>query len=86
VVAVRGTVVDVDFEGEAPALSSALRCALDTDKVVIAIVHAHVGGARVRAIALDSTRGLRSRAMASRSPFRLDGSSSAGSSMCTAEL
>jgi F-type H+-transporting ATPase subunit beta len=59
VVAVRGTVVDVDFEGEAPALSSALRCALDTDKVVIAIVHAHVGGARVRAIALDSTRGLR---------------------------
>jgi F-type H+-transporting ATPase subunit beta len=59
VAAVHGTVLEVDLEGASPPLSTALRCRLSRDRWVTAVVHASIGGARVRAIALDSTRGLR---------------------------
>ena len=59
VVAVRGTVLEIDIAGPHPRLSTALRCRLSGDRWVTAVVHAHVGGWRVTAIAVDSTRGLR---------------------------
>jgi len=59
VVAVRGTVLEVDFDGSSPPLAAALRCHLAGDRWITAVVHAHIGGARVRAFALESTRGLR---------------------------
>jgi F-type H+-transporting ATPase subunit beta len=51
-------VIDVDFDAEVPPLSAALRCEL-AGHWITAVVHAHLGGARVRGVALDSTRGLR---------------------------
>jgi F-type H+-transporting ATPase subunit beta len=59
VVAIRGTVLDVDVPGAVPPLSSALQCELPGQHRVTAVVHAHLGQGRVRAIALASTRGLR---------------------------
>lgn len=59
VTAVRGTVVDVCFERELPPLDAALQCDLNHDGEVTAVVHAHLGGSLVRAIATDSTRGMR---------------------------
>ncbi len=59
VAAVRGTVVDIDMDGALPPLLTALRCQLPGDREVTAVIHAHLGGPRVRAIALGSTRGLR---------------------------
>ncbi len=61
---VRGTVLDIDIDGAPPPLSSALRCELAGGGIVTAVVHAHIGGGRVRAIAVDSTRGLRRGALA----------------------
>jgi F-type H+-transporting ATPase subunit beta len=70
VVAVRGTVVDVAFDGRPPAPGDAIRCALDAEHhEVTAVVHAHLDDWTVRAIAIGSTRGLR-RGQAARS---LDG-------------
>lgn len=58
VIAVRGTVIDVQFEGGVPALDTALECHLNQHGTVTAVVHSHLGNSVVRAIALDSTRGL----------------------------
>lgn len=58
VVAIRGTVIDVTFEDGLPSLGTLLRCTLD-DGSIGAFVHSHLGDWSVRAIAIDSTRGLR---------------------------
>jgi F-type H+/Na+-transporting ATPase subunit beta len=59
VTAVRGTVVDVHFAGGVPPLGARLLCHSATDGDVMAFVHSHLGCATVRAIAVDSTRGIR---------------------------
>lgn len=59
VVAVRGTVVDVRFQDQVPPLASALHCLLDGAHPITTVIHSHLGGTEVRAIAIDSTRGLR---------------------------
>ena len=58
IAAVRGTVLDIDVQGVIPVVGTVLECtsAVGTIK---AAVHAHLGAARVRAIALGATRGLR---------------------------
>lgn len=56
---VRGTVLDIDMEGVVLPLSTALQCRLSADRWVTAVIQAHVSPTRVRAIALQSTRGLR---------------------------
>src|SRR5690349_198319 len=58
VTAVRGTVIDVQFDDGLPPLDAALVCSLDHQASIVAIVHSHLGNAAVRAIAVDSTRGL----------------------------
>jgi F-type H+-transporting ATPase subunit beta len=59
VVAVRGTVIDVLFPELMPGLGTTLHCALDHQGTLTAVVHSHLGGSTVRAIATESTRGLR---------------------------
>ncbi|MEQ9410311.1 MAG: F0F1 ATP synthase subunit beta [Fuerstiella sp.] len=59
VTAVRGTVVDAWFENGLPPIDAALHCELDDDDAVTAVVHSHLGSSSVRAIATDSTRGMR---------------------------
>ncbi|MCB9569119.1 MAG: F0F1 ATP synthase subunit beta [Myxococcales bacterium] len=59
VIAVRGTILEVALDGPLPPISAALRCQISDDHWITAVVHAHVGDAQVRAIALESTRGLR---------------------------
>ncbi|MCA9177947.1 MAG: F0F1 ATP synthase subunit beta [Planctomycetales bacterium] len=59
VTAVRGTVLDAFFPQGAPPIGARLRCDSDADGEVISFVHSHLGQATVRAIAVDSTRGLR---------------------------
>jgi F-type H+-transporting ATPase subunit beta len=58
VVAIQGTVLDVEVDGATPPVSAALRCRLGPDRWLGAIVMAHLGPARVRAVAVDATRGL----------------------------
>ncbi len=58
-VAVRGTVLDVEWGGRVPPLAAAIQCQLSPERQICAVVHSHLGGAVVRAIALESTRGLR---------------------------
>ena len=57
--AVRGTILDVDVAGAMPPVSTALMCQLADGETIRAVVQAHVGAGRVRAIAEDSTRRLR---------------------------
>lgn len=57
--AVRGTILEVDVQGAMPPMSAALTCHLPDGGTITAVVHAHIGAGRVRAIALDSTRRLR---------------------------
>jgi len=59
VIAVRGTVLDVHFDSRVPPIAAGLRCRLGDDEWVSAVVHSHLGGSVARAIALESTRGLR---------------------------
>ncbi len=59
VASVRGTVIEVDMEGAVPPIATALECRLSEQTWVPAVIQAHVGAARVRAIALDSTQGLK---------------------------
>ena len=59
VAAVRGTVLELDLEGELPPVSTALECQLPQGPPVTAVVQAHVDARRVRAIAIESTRRLR---------------------------
>ncbi len=56
---VRGTVLEVELEGAVLPLSTALQCHLCADRWVTAVIQSHVSPSRVRAIALQSTRGLR---------------------------
>ncbi|WKZ29300.1 MAG: F0F1 ATP synthase subunit beta [Patescibacteria group bacterium] len=59
IVQVIGPVVDVEFEGELPAILTALETkAVDGHRVVLE-VQAHVGGNRVRAVAMQTTDSLR---------------------------
>src|SRR5262245_39431721 len=59
IVQVIGPVVDVEFEGELPAILTALETkAVDGHRVVLE-VQSHVGGNRVRAVAMQSTDALR---------------------------
>src|SRR5581483_6683754 len=57
VTAVRGSVVDVAFEGELPAIKEALRLLTDDRSVVLEVAH-HVDPRIVRAIAMQHTEGL----------------------------
>jgi hypothetical protein len=57
--AVRGTVIEVEFQDRLPAIGGALHCQVATDQWLTAVVHSHIGGRKVQAIALDSTRGMR---------------------------
>lgn len=59
VIAVRGTVIDVHFDGGVPPLDAALSCDMDRRDPVIAVIHSHLGASAVRAVAVDSTRGLK---------------------------
>lgn len=56
--AVRGTVLDIEVDGEIPPVGAELTCAGPQGEVS-AVVQAHLGPARVRAIALEASRGLR---------------------------
>ena len=58
VVGVRGTVVDVRFEGRPPPLHAAVRMQT-AGEPVIAVVQSHLGPDLARTIALTPTRGLR---------------------------
>ncbi len=58
VVAVRGTVIDVLFDDVVPPIDAALECRLNHTGLITAVVHSHLGGSAVRAISIDSTRGL----------------------------
>ncbi|QDU75807.1 ATP synthase subunit beta [Bremerella volcania] len=58
VTTVRGTVLDVQFDGTSPAIGTGLYCQVSEDSVITAYVHSHLGEGAVRAIAIDSTRGL----------------------------
>ena len=53
-----GPVVDVDFEGNVPAVYNALEVVLEDGKRVVLEVAYHLGGNAVRAIAMDTTDGM----------------------------
>lgn len=53
-----GPVVDVEFEGQLPGLYQALETKLVGDKRLVLEVQQHLGGLRVRTIAMGSTDGL----------------------------
>jgi F-type H+-transporting ATPase subunit beta len=58
--AVRGTVVDVVFDDDRlPIVSAAVQCELEPARWITAVVQAQLDRATVRAIAIESTRGLR---------------------------
>lgn len=59
VTAVRGTVLDAHFELGAPGIGTFLQCRGPANGEIAAFVHSHLGQSTVRAIAIDSTRGLR---------------------------
>lgn len=61
IIQVLGPVVDVEFESYLPAIFEALDINFevnDTQKSLVLEVAAHLGGNRVRAIAMDMTEGL----------------------------
>jgi F-type H+/Na+-transporting ATPase subunit beta len=53
-----GPVVDVEFEKELPEIYSALEIKLEGDKKLVLEAHQHLGGNKVRAVAMGSTDGL----------------------------
>ena len=57
--AVRGTVIEVEMTGPLPPLASALYCQMPSGEPLLAVVHAHLDARRLRAIAVEPTRGLR---------------------------
>lgn len=69
IIQVIGPVVDVQFSGELPKIYNALEIKLDgassagasagQGKVLVLEAHQHLGGGKVRAVAMDSTDGLR---------------------------
>lgn len=54
-----GPVVDVSFGGELPAIFNALEISRNDKPVLVLEVAQHLGGGKVRSIAMDSTDGLR---------------------------
>jgi F-type H+-transporting ATPase subunit beta len=54
-----GPVVDVEFEAELPKIYEALQVKNGEGKVIVLEVHQHLGANKVRAVAMDSTDGLR---------------------------
>ncbi|MGB0632654.1 MAG: F0F1 ATP synthase subunit beta, partial [Alphaproteobacteria bacterium] len=54
---VLGAVVDVQFEGDLPAIMSALECDNDGNRLVLEVAQ-HLGESTVRTIAMDTTEGL----------------------------
>ncbi|MEZ6133364.1 MAG: F0F1 ATP synthase subunit beta [Pirellulaceae bacterium] len=73
VTAIRGTVVDAWFAGSLPPIDAALECELIGSQTVTAVVHSHLGNSSVRAIATNSTRGMRrgARVRCSGTPLRI---------------
>ena len=66
--AVRGAVLDIEFEpGTLPAIDDAVTVFMAAEPPVVAEVQAHLGGTAVRALALQSTAGMRRGAMVSAS-------------------
>ncbi len=59
IVSVRGAVVDVRFEGELPAIDTALIVAWDRPEQLVLEVHSHLDAKNVRAVALQATAGLK---------------------------
>jgi len=59
VIAIRGTVVDARFPEGVPPLDAELKCRLNDSAWVSCVIHAHLNPSTVRAIAVESTRGLR---------------------------
>jgi F-type H+-transporting ATPase subunit beta len=59
VASVGGTVVDVDVDGAVPHVATEIRCQVSENRWITAVVHAHLGRSRLRAVALASTRGLK---------------------------
>jgi len=54
-----GPVVDVEFGKDLPEIYSALEVRLEGDKKLVLEAHQHLGGNKVRAVAMGSTDGLR---------------------------
>ena len=54
-----GPVVDVEFSGEIPAIYDALEINLDKNKKLVLEVAQHLGGNKVKAVAMGATDGLR---------------------------
>ena len=54
-----GPVVDVEFSGEIPAIYDALEINLDQNKKLVLEVAQHLGGNKVKAVAMGATDGLR---------------------------
>lgn len=52
-----GVVVDAEFEGELPEINNALETKIGNKKLVMEVAQ-HIGGNKVRAVAMDSTDGL----------------------------
>jgi hypothetical protein len=86
--AVRGTVIDIQFEDALPSLFALLRCDLSLNRWITAVVQGHLDRSTVRAIAIESTRGCAAAAgsggTAVRSVSRRDRHSSDASSTCKA--
>lgn len=59
IVGIRGTVVDVLFEGQVPPLGGEVALHHHDDSIVSAFVQSHLGHLAARTIAIDSTRGLK---------------------------
>jgi len=59
VISIRGTVVDGVFPGGVPPLDAELKCQLNDSEWVSCVIHSHLNTSSVRAIAVESTRGLR---------------------------
>ena len=59
ITAIQGTVLDVVFAGNVPPIDAAVDIKLSENDTLTAIVHSHLGGSTVRAIATGSTRGLK---------------------------
>lgn len=58
IIQIIGPVVDVEFEKDIPEIYSALEIAGTRERVVLETAH-HIGGSRVRAVAMNPTEGLR---------------------------
>ena len=57
VVRVIGSIVDIEFKDRIPSIFDALECKIE-DRVIIMEVAQHIGGSKIRAIAMDTTEGM----------------------------